>query len=247
MEDQLIKFKLYSEEYVNKEAINHNFILRMMYGCSYPFSYIFYKLKLSPNLLTWLSIALCAIACYGLLIQSIETFIVAWSLSVLFDFCDGTVARMTNNIRKNLLRFDHYSDLCKFSAVILFLAIYYESPYFWILSFLCSSMYLFYTILDHDVVLQVIKRVSPDIKNENKSSRLRDNIKVIKLITDNDLLFNLLKGMMPIFIINGHTLLIFIFMPLSINFAYFALVYLIILTFIGINLRLSMLRSSLKR
>lgn len=247
MKHKSIKFKFYSEAYLNEEAINHNFILRIMYGCSYPFSYIFYKLQFSPNLLTWLSIFSCALSCYGLLIQSVEIFIVAWSLSVLFDFCDGTVARMTNNIRKNLLRFDHYSDLCKFSAVILFLAIYYENSSYWLLSFLCSFMYLFYTILDHDVVLQVINKVNSNIKNENKSPRLRDNLKFIRFITDNDLLFKLAKRILPIFIINGHTLLIFIFMPLSINFAYFALVYLIILTFIGINLRLSMLRSSLKR
>ena len=39
----------------------------------------------------------------------------------------------------------------------------------------------------------------------------------------------------------------YVYVPIGINFAYFALVYLIMLTFIGINLRLGVLRSSLKK
>ena len=247
MKEKLIKFKFYSEEYLNREAVNHNFILKFMYGCSYPFSYIFYKLNLSPNLITWLSIISCAMACYGLLMKSIETFILFWSLSILFDFCDGTVARMAKNIRKSLLRFDHYSDICKFSSIILFIAIYYDNLNYWILSFTCSFMYLFYTILDHDVVLQVSNNLGKNKEEKNERPKLRDNFKFIKFITSNDSLFNLVKLLMPFFIINGHTLLIFLFMPIGINFAYFALVYLIMLTFIGINLRLGVLRSSLKK
>ena len=247
MKEKLIKFKLYSEEYLNREAINHNFVLKVMYGCSYPFSYFFYKLNLSPNLLTWLSIISCALACYGLLVKSVEIFILFWLLSILFDFCDGTVARMTKNERKSLLRFDHYSDICKFSSVILFIAINYNNTIYWILSFTCSFMYLFYTVLDHDVVLQVFNNFDKNKNEKNEKPKLRDNFKFIKFITNNDSLFNLVKLLMPFFIINGHTLLIFLFMPLSINFAYFALVYLIMLTFIGINLRLGVLSSSLKK
>ncbi len=245
MNEKKIKFKFYSEEFFNKEAANNNYIVKVIYGFIYPLSYIFYKLKLTPNTLTWLSILSCAFGCYGLFIENIKLFILFWSLSILFDFCDGTVARMSNNLRKNLLRFDHYSDLCKFSAVILSIALYYETSYYWIFSFVCSFMYLFYTILDHDVVHQIIK-VRLNNKNQKRGSKLRDNFKIIRFITANNFLFSFVKLFMPFFIINGHTLIIFLFMPLSINFAYFGLLYLIILTFIGINLRLGLLRSALK-
>ena len=241
MNEDQINFKLYSLEFSNKEAIKNNFFLSFMYGCSYPFSYIFMKMRLTPNMLTWLSITCCIVACYYLFIKIISLFILFWSLSILFDFCDGTLARMTKNTRKTLLRFDHFSDLCKFSMIILFLAIYYNEYFYWVMSFICSFFYMFYTVLDHDVVNLIIKNKSD---NEVKSSRLRDNFGFIKYITENQLLFSISKIVIPFITINGHTLLLFILMPLDMGLALIALSYLIILTLIGINLRLGVLKSS---
>ena len=52
---------------------------------------------------------------------------------------------------KSILRIDHMSDLLKISFILLGIAIYYDNQIVWTLTFITSSSYLFYTILNHDL------------------------------------------------------------------------------------------------
>ncbi len=243
----MIKFKLYSEEFSNKEAVNNNWILSSMYGVSYPFSFFLMKLKFTPNFVTLLSIVSCILACFFLVSKNIDYFIYFWLLSILFDFCDGTLARMTNNIRANLFRYDHMSDLIKFSAILLSIAIFFNNIYYWSASFIVSFCYMYYSILDHDVVNLVFNK--PEKVNINKNSqqlRMRDQYSFINIIVKNRTLFKFARIFTPFISINGHTLLLFLIMPINIFYAYFVIIYLFLLTLIGINFRVNILRQTKK-
>ena len=241
------KFKFYSEKYSNKEAVKNNWVLSFMYGLSYPYSYLFMKLKLTPNFITLLSILACGIACIFLIKLNIEYFILFWLLSILFDFCDGTLARMTKNTRTTLFRYDHMSDLVKFSAVLLSIAIYFDNTYYWIASFSCSFLYMYYSILDHDVVNLVINKVNKeDPLSISKKIRMRDRYKLVNFIANKPKLFNFAKFFTPLISINGHTLLLFTIMPLNIINAYIVIIYLFLLTLIGINFRVNILAQTNK-
>ena len=223
----MIKFKLYSDEYSNKEAIKNNWILNFIYGMSYPYSYLFMKLKFTPNFVTLISILLCGAACFFLINSHVEYFIISWLISILFDFCDGTLARMTKNTRTSLFRYDHMTDLVKFSAIILSVAIYFDNTYYWIISFICSFLYMYYSILDHDVVNLVLNRVNKEESlSGDKNIRMRDKYKVVNFITNNGKLFKIAKFFTPFISINGHTLLLFTIMPLNIIYAYLVKIFL---------------------
>ena len=243
----MIKFKLYSDEYSNKEAIKNNWILNFMYGLSYPYSYIFMKLKITPNFVTLLSILSCVAACFFLVSSYVQYFIIFWLIAILFDFCDGTLARMTKNTRTSLFRYDHMTDLVKFSAIILSVAIYFDNTYYWIISFICSFLYMYYSILDHDVVNLVLNRVNKEESlSADKNIRMRDKYKIVNFITNNGKLFKIAKFFTPFISINGHTLLLFTIMPLNIIYAYLVVIYLFSLTLIGINFRVNILAQTNK-
>jgi phosphatidylglycerophosphate synthase len=71
-----------------------------------------------------------------------------WSISILFDFCDGTVARMTNQVRKTAFRYDHNSDLFKIFIVILGVAIIFDDVILWSASISASFFFMFYSVLN---------------------------------------------------------------------------------------------------
>ena len=242
----MIKFKLYSEDYSNKEAIKNNWILSLMYGVSYPFSFLFMKLKIVPNSITLLSILSCGAACLFLIKSHVVYFVLFWLIAILFDFCDGTLARMTKNTRTSLFRYDHMTDLIKFSAVLLSVAIYFDNYYYWIASFVCSFLYMYYSILDHDVVNLVKNKIDQEGTSSTKNIRMRDKYKLVNFITKNKKLFYISKIFTPLISINGHTLLLFTIMPLNIVYAYLVIFYLFLLTLIGINFRVNVLAQTNK-
>ena len=98
----------FSEKYINKEAVAGNPILLLMYRAAYSPSLLLNAVGLSPNQITVLSIAFSVLAAVALGSSADALyFIVFWCLSVLFDFCDGTVARMSNRISRVAFQFDH--------------------------------------------------------------------------------------------------------------------------------------------
>jgi len=106
--------RIFSAQYVNKEAAKNNIIVYILGRFSYPFSVVFAKIGVTPNQITTLSSLLAILSSLALVYDDgWKLFVLFWSLSLLLDFCDGTVARMTDQVRKTAFRYDHTSDLFK--------------------------------------------------------------------------------------------------------------------------------------
>lgn len=214
---------LFSDQYANRTAIGNNFLLLLMYRFAYPFAVILSRIGLSANTITTMSVILSVMASFSL-IQDDEPwmFIIFWGCALLFDFCDGTVARKTKTTRKTAFRYDHTSDLCKIFIVILAVGIEYQHLYVWILSISALFMFLFYVVLNHDlnIVRQKNKEVESKViskdSNNNSYATLAEGGK-----------FDLIKASYAAFLsINGHTLLVFFLFPFGINWALIGLTYL---------------------
>ena len=111
----------------------------------------FIKLLCNPNKITTLSIVFSLLAAITLIETSYLWFCIFWFFAILLDFCDGTVARMTDNFSNRAFDYDHMSDLFKMAIILLSVSIYYSSKLIWILSFLSSFLLLYYTIINHDL------------------------------------------------------------------------------------------------
>lgn len=114
-----------------------NILQHILYKTSYPFSFIFSFLGLTPNNITCLSFFLCVFSGFFIIKNDHELFLICWYLSHFLDYCDGTLARITNNTTKILLRVDHLSDLIKLQITLISLSIYYSNIGVWI----CFSVF----------------------------------------------------------------------------------------------------------
>jgi phosphatidylglycerophosphate synthase len=230
-----------------------NFFLEIIYKISYPLALLFKKIGFTPNKVTFFSFFFTLFAFYSLLNKNIYFFFFFWSFAYIFDFVDGTLARITNNIGDKALRIDHISDLVKITIIFLGFGFYFDTKEIWILVFTCSNLYLFYTVLDHELSWNLKLAFKYFRKSVSKKYRLKKKksgflilfflnfFKKNSLIKKNFLIFIRL-----FFNINGHTLLIFFLIPLNKEFAYVFLIYFIILNLLQILNRIVEL-SLLKR
>jgi len=76
-----------------------------------------------------LSIVVTVIGCLLLATGNVTGYLILGAVAVVLDFCDGTVARMSNAVSKSALRYGHMSDLIKSAAIFLCVAIYYSEAY----------------------------------------------------------------------------------------------------------------------
>lgn len=103
--------RVFSDRYVNEAAIGSNLLLLAMYRFAYPFSVLLIGLRLSPNFITTLSLLCALLAALALaLAEGTVIFAAFWGLTVLLDFCDGTVARMFG-LYQGIWRFASLPDL----------------------------------------------------------------------------------------------------------------------------------------
>ena len=137
--------------YFNSASIN-NALIWVVSILVYPISKFFAFLKIKPNSLTFFSVIFTVLAFYFLIINQYFLFLFFWLLNIIFDFCDGQVARISKNVNKSLLRFDHLSDVFKISIIFLGTAIHLKDESLWILIFSTNFFYLFYVILNHSVI-----------------------------------------------------------------------------------------------
>ena len=99
--------RIFSEKYVTPGA---NVIQLLMYRIAYPFAVLLNKLHLSPNQITTQSLVFSILAFIALIYdEGWVWFSIFWGVSLLLDFCDGTVARMANKVSKTAFRYDHMS------------------------------------------------------------------------------------------------------------------------------------------
>ena len=229
-------------KFSNKDAIGENTIQKFLYVLAYPIAAIAKKFDLTPNALTLYSFIFTLFSFVSLINNNPYNFILLWLIAYILDYADGTLARMTNSKGKTALRYDHISDLLKISLIFLGFGLYYDNQVIWILTFSSATLYLFYTVLNHELKLvQKLNSISisslkiKSNKNYNnkffkkKELTKKDQIKLfIKKIP---FFKNFILSLLTIFLsINGHTLLIFFFIPLNYNFATILLTYYILIT-----------------
>lgn len=135
-----------------------NFLQHILYKISYPFSLVFSSLGLTPNTITCLSFFLCFFSGFFIIKNYHELFLICWYLSHFLDYCDGTLARITNNTTKILLRVDHLSDLIKLQITLISLSIYYSNIGVWI----CFSVF--------NIIFWISEILSEQYKFESKTN-----------------------------------------------------------------------------
>ena len=130
---------MFSGRYIQAEV---NIVQLVMYRFAYPFAVLLNRLGMSANLITTLSLV-CSLLAFSALAfdDGWRWFTIFWGTSVLLDFCDGTVARMSDSVSKSAFRYDHMSDLIKISLVIMGAAVRYDDLVIWLLAFAASFLF----------------------------------------------------------------------------------------------------------
>lgn len=234
--------RIFSKKYVNHAAVAGNDLLLLMYRLAYPFAVLLNWLRFTPNQITTGSLVFAIFAFLALAYdEGLALFSIFWGITVLLDFCDGTVARMANKVSKSAFRYDHMSDIFKISLIVLGVGIRFDSMPIWIL---CCAMIFFFTyfeILAHDLKnaveknkhLNSLAQVAPEgaalpVRDANLLSRLAAGMRLSSLTK---------KILRNLYVVatsfNGHTLLIFLLMPVGGAVTASALLYLIALSIIG--------------
>lgn len=237
--------RIFSEKYVNHDAVVGNDLLLLMYRLAYPFAVLLNKLHLSPNQITTQSLV-CSILAFVALIYNDGWvwFSIFWSLMVLLDFCDGTVARMTDKISKTAFRYDHMSDIFKIYLVVLGVGIRNNDMLFWVLSSTLIFFYGYFEILAHDLKnitmrKQMIDSSAASAINPARGKRIRERFFIIGFFMEKfPLIVSRIKEIYKkIYVVlntfNGHTLLFFFAFPVGGWVTKITLIYLIYLTVIG--------------
>jgi len=155
--------------FLNKN-VKDNILQLIIYKTAFPFALMFKLLKFTPNNVTLLSFILCVISNFFLLNGQLKLFLVFWYLSHFMDYVDGTLARLTDNKTKILLRVDHLSDLIKIQITLICFCIHYNSLFVW-LSFSTFNMIFWFSELlsqQHSYILKfnIDKPVKPILSNK---------------------------------------------------------------------------------
>lgn len=234
--------RIFSDKYVNHGAVVGNVLLLLMYRFAYPFAYILYKLGLSPNQITTQSLVFTILAFFSLVYdEGWGFFCFFWGGAVLLDFCDGTVARMTNNISKSAFRYDHMSDLFKLSLIMLGTGLRYDQTMIWALALSATFCFMYFSVLNHEIAS--ISRYAEKTANLSKNgeiplqgSRLRDRNRIIAWVVKYNWVGKVFwNSYSALLTINGHTLLLFFLLPLGSKFATVFFCYLILVSLVNIR------------
>ena len=200
-----------------KVAPTENLIIWMMYVAAIPIARIALSLKISPNSLTTLSSGFAISSGMALLVDGLRyAFIPLFISSLLLDFADGLVARTSGIIGRTAFRYDHISDLFKVSFTVLCLAIFCNSTVVWMLGTGSVILFLISTVLNHDLNFAV--------NNVTQKSR-QDSFQIRK--PKNAIITNIFT---IFFTYNSHTLLMYVFISVSPQFAAHVFAYLIIIS-----------------
>lgn len=215
MSDLMATFlsRFFSDRYANYEAIGNNLLLLLMYRFAYPFAVVLSAIRLGPNQITTLSVlfSLAAALCLAM-DDGWLWFCAFWGFALLMDFCDGTVARMTDSVRKIAFRYDHSSDLLKVFLIILAAGIRYDSPAVWPLSLSAIFFFMFFMVLNHDLGSVRRRSAVPATHDE--------------LHSHSGILARAGKALYAALLtINGHTLLVFFLLPFGELWAFLGLGY----------------------
>jgi hypothetical protein len=241
--------RIFSDKYVNHKAVVGNVVLLLMYRFAYPFAVLLNKLNLSPNQITTQSLLFSILAFAALVFdEGWILFSIFWGMTVLLDFCDGTVARMTDKVSKSAFRYDHMSDLFKISLVLMGVGLRYNDQLIWMLAFSASFGFMYGDILNPTLgriekyVAQTQQLSSNNEASVRSNVRMRDRYSIIAWVAKYDVLFKIcINTFSALLAINGHTLLLFLLFPFGFEFALSGLGYLLFIELLTISLRMTTL------
>ena len=233
--------QIFSEKFVNRAAIGNNLTLLTMYRFAFPFAVLLNRFGFSPDQITTLSLVSAFLALLTLVLHaSAEWFCLFWGLTVLFDFCDGTVARMSSRIATRAFRYDHMSDILKMGLVVLGVAIRFDETILWGLCLTFLFVYLYSEIVSHDLthtlalasVAVMNSSNEPHLSQEQQyAPRLRERIPLVRFVVNRmPFLYKILQQIhVALTTFNGHTLLVFLVLPIGGMVTYIAMIYLSLL------------------
>ena len=129
------------------------------------------------------------------------------------------LARMTNKVSSNKLNFDHLSDLFKIFLLSLCLCLLHNNKILFIVAFSFIFLMLFNEVIRGKIDSQNIKSQKSFIETKLKT-RLNPSLTILIQQVYN-----------TFFIFHGHSLILFLFMPISEDFAIIGLLYFSFLSF----------------
>jgi len=222
--------------FANLNAIENNPIQRVLYSVAYPLALGARALGLSPNQLTAVSFALGILSFVALALQNGLLFSVLFAASHLLDYVDGTLARMTGNKSSFPISVDHFSDMLKLNLIFIGFGLYFRSTTIWLLASLAMFSFLYYTLLNHAIAsLDLMAKLTED-QSPNPSGVGRSKPQErVTAFSKRSFGFSerskvLVKQIVITFgTINGHTMLVFFLIPVSIELGAVGLAYLVLL------------------
>ena len=228
----------FSAKYINQNAAKNNLIIYLLGRLSYPLAALFAKVGTTPNQITTLSTLLAISSAIALASDSaLKIFVLLWSFSLLLDFCDGAVARMTDQVRKAAFRYDHTSDLFKIFIVILGVAIRHDDVVLWGASMSASFFFMLYTVLNHeygyiDKENILLNKKENDVMVFDGGAGLKKKIK--DYISGSYFESFVVNLYMILFTINGHSLLLFLLFYYGRDASFYVMIYLMMLSVRGV-------------
>lgn len=196
---------------ITKIGIDENFIIWLLYKVTFPIAKLLTKVEVSPNFITTTGFLFGGSAGY-LIINEYSYFYIAvvWYSAILLDLIDGQVARMSNKVRNHSFGYDHMSDLLKISIFLISMGLKYSSKSLWPVTAICLVSIYIADKLNNDISISR-SDFKPHPKNTSLPNRSR-------LLANTYTIF---------FSYNTHTLFVFPFLLLNLNFAIYFLTYLI--------------------
>ena len=233
--------RFFSEEYVHPGV---NVLQYVMYRSAYPVAVFLNRVRLSPNQITTASLGFSLLAFYQLVFgQGWGWYCTFWGISVLLDFTDGTVARMSDRVSRSAFRYDHMSDLFKISLLMLGVGMRYDDLLIWMLALSACFTFLYRDALNRELGFARERQKATTVGELDSKKKLRrGRSATVTWAIERGWPRKVYKNLMSIFFsFSGHTLPLFCLFPLGFNFAVAVLVYLILIELLGIRTRIARL------
>lgn len=205
----------------------------LLYVLAFPIVLVSLRLGLSANSLTYSSLVIGLAAAGFLAFGQGVAFAILFFLSLLLDFADGSVARMTETVTTSQFDLDGFSGRLVITATFIGGGIFYSNNLIWVLFFLAGVSYLAYSDFNIQVTAGRLLSSNDSRPLAGVEQRIRSWGGLARLAR---LVWN------SVFTVHGHTLLVLLFLPIGVPWALVTLSYWIGLMALSIFLRILSLR-----
>lgn len=214
------------KQHFNRKAISELPFLVVLYYAASPIVWLAFRLGISANQLTLMSLLAGAASFAALAMGSASFFVTLWTISYLLDFVDGPIARITGSARKFIVRKDYLADLFRIGLLPAGFGLFYDDNIVWIAAFFATFGFLFYSVVGN----AVSKNASHDLMVVQPAVQVDRKIPtgfVDRVFGNRPRLRMVVK---PFFEIHSHTFLLYFFVPFSQLIGTICLVYVAVLS-----------------